>query len=397
MILSSDAANRLTSVTNGPLTTQYQYNGDGDRTRRWLNGTETRYALDPVGLTNILAETTGSQTTRYLPGLAQVNGSDRQYFLPDRLGSVRLVMPSVAGAEPLLLRNYDPFGKLRAQSGLGSSTFGYTGEPLEPLGGLVHLRARYYQAGTGRFLTPDSIIPDPLRSHGWNKYIYAANNPVRFSDPSGHCIVQYSGEVRMGQAPYGTSGLCPHTGTPGVEAAYAATQMHNNPPPDGFTPQEKAIIMGTALVAPEAAPELIAWMILQKVMAEDMKNLPGVQVGVVMPCGGGTSFAGKSTNRFIAGGKIYDKYGQLFTEGTTDLGPTLDRIRTGGGYSHIRDATTFGNREGLLPKQPYGYYTEYVHPTPGMTGPGPQRIVTGREGEIYYTPDHYQSFIRVDR
>ncbi len=47
------------------------------------------------------------------------------------------------------------------------------------------------------------------------------------------------------------------------------------------------------------------------------------------------------------------------------------------------------SREGRSP----GYYREYVRPTPGVSGPGPQRIVVGRGGEMYYTSDHYQTFI----
>ncbi|UFI47588.1 ribonuclease domain-containing protein [Pseudomonas savastanoi] len=42
-----------------------------------------------------------------------------------------------------------------------------------------------------------------------------------------------------------------------------------------------------------------------------------------------------------------------------------------------------------------GYYTEYVHPTPGIVGPGPQRIVVGKGGEMYYTADHYKTFMML--
>lgn len=38
---------------------------------------------------------------------------------------------------------------------------------------------------------------------------------------------------------------------------------------------------------------------------------------------------------------------------------------------------------------------EYVHPTPGVDGPGPQRIVVGKCGEMYYTADHYEAFISI--
>ena len=87
-----------------------------------------------------------------------------------------------------------------------------------------------------------------------------------------------------------------------------------------------------------------------------------------------------------------------FTEVTSeDLGlrSTLDRINRGERYPHVRDGSVFGNREHLLPEQPYGYYKEYVHPVPGMRGAGVERIVKGSNGEIYYTPDHYQTFIKI--
>ncbi|ELK4807854.1 hypothetical protein RVS41_005214 [Pseudomonas aeruginosa] len=49
-----------------------------------------------------------------------------------------------------------------------------------------------------------------------------------------------------------------------------------------------------------------------------------------------------------------------------------------------------------MPVKPVGYYTEYVHPTPGVTGPGAQRIVVGKGGEMYYTADHYKTFIPIN-
>lgn len=90
--------------------------------------------------------------------------------------------------------------------------------------------------------------------------------------------------------------------------------------------------------------------------------------------------------------KVYS-YDKLVYEGRVDLSATIDRIRRGERHSHRNDGSVFRNRERRLPKKPRGYYTEYVHPTEGMRGPGPQRIVTGRQGEWYYTPDHYKSFI----
>ena len=76
------------------------------------------------------------------------------------------------------------------------------------------------------------------------------------------------------------------------------------------------------------------------------------------------------------------------------ISPTMDRIMDGQSYPHRNDGSTFQNREGILPSKSSDYYKEYVHPTPGVNGPGSQRIVIGRGGEYYYSPDHYKTFIR---
>jgi len=58
----------------------------------------------------------------------------------------------------------------------------------------------------------------------------------------------------------------------------------------------------------------------------------------------------------------------------------------------------FGNYEGLLPKEPRGYYHEYTVETPGARNRGARRIVTGgTPPEVwYYTDDHYRSFRRFE-
>ncbi len=98
----------------------------------------------------------------------------------------------------------------------------------------------------------------------------------------------------------------------------------------------------------------------------------------------------------IKNAKIRDLDGDVVFQGTVDLRDTLDRIERGQRGSHGNDGSVFQNRERRLPTKRSGYYREWVHPTPKLRGPGPQRIVTGDEGEIYYTPDHYKTFERLD-
>lgn len=77
---------------------------------------------------------------------------------------------------------------------------------------------------------------------------------------------------------------------------------------------------------------------------------------------------------------------------------TLALIDKGGPFPYPdRDGVVFENREGVLPDKPSGYYHEYTVPTPGSEDRGARRIVTGRDGQFYYTADHYDSFSRIRR
>ncbi len=75
----------------------------------------------------------------------------------------------------------------------------------------------------------------------------------------------------------------------------------------------------------------------------------------------------------------------------------IDLIDAGGPFPFAQDGATFENREGLLPARPRGYYREYTVPTPGSEDRGARRVVTGRDGEMYWTADHYDSFAWIAR
>jgi len=71
---------------------------------------------------------------------------------------------------------------------------------------------------------------------------------------------------------------------------------------------------------------------------------------------------------------------------------TLALIADGGPFPYRQDDSVFGNREGLLPRRPNGYYREFTVETPGLSHRGARRIITGDGGELFYTDDHYDSF-----
>ena len=52
--------------------------------------------------------------------------------------------------------------------------------------GLDYLRARYYDSQGGTFLTEDSYPGEDTDPLSQNRYSYVQNNPVNYTDPSGH-------------------------------------------------------------------------------------------------------------------------------------------------------------------------------------------------------------------
>lgn len=92
---------------------------------------------------------------------------------------------------------------------------------------------------------------------------------------------------------------------------------------------------------------------------------------------------------------VRDTDGRIAWRGDVDLAPVLARIEAGERDAHRNDGGIFRNREGLLPARPDGHYREYVIRTPGIAHAGPQRLVVGRAGEVFYTADHYASFRRI--
>jgi len=140
-----DDALRLKTVTVGGVTTTYEYNGDGVRTAQIVGGVRTDYVVDvAASLPQVLAETTGGQTTTYLYALGlvgQKRGTNNpEYFAYDGLGSVRQVLSNTGTV--LEAQTYDPYGNELAYSGPSPSVtgYGYSGEQHDQ-DGLTYLRA----------------------------------------------------------------------------------------------------------------------------------------------------------------------------------------------------------------------------------------------------------------
>ncbi len=65
----------------------------------------------------------------------------------------------------------------------------YRGYYFDSETGLYYLQSRYYNPKVGRFLNADSQTDSGASTTGFNLFAYAANNPVNFSDPTGHSVI----------------------------------------------------------------------------------------------------------------------------------------------------------------------------------------------------------------
>ncbi|MGH8550392.1 MAG: RHS repeat-associated core domain-containing protein [Methylococcales bacterium] len=105
------------------------------------------------------------------------------YYHPDHLGSMSVVTDTNGNRVGDLA--YYPFGETRVQTG-SFDDHKYTGKKLDDSTGLYYYGARYYDATLGQFISPDTIVASQYDPQNLNRYSYVENNPINFTDPTGH-------------------------------------------------------------------------------------------------------------------------------------------------------------------------------------------------------------------
>jgi RHS repeat-associated protein len=184
-VYSWNAENQLTKVEkNGAEQARFAYDPRGRRVESVSGGATTTFTYDK---TAILREMRASQSLKYTHGLgvdeplAVDDGTTVSFFHADALGSI--AKTSDATGAGTTTRQYDAWGRPEMEQ--GAPGYAFTGREWDSNAGLYYYRARYYDAATGRFLSED---PLGLRA-SLNLYMYANDNPVRFTDPSGRSVV----------------------------------------------------------------------------------------------------------------------------------------------------------------------------------------------------------------
>lgn len=127
------------------------------------------------------------------------NGSRHSYLHKDHLGSILAITDDQQNI--IEQRELNAFGQQNVLRGdpKKSTDKGFTGHENIKSIELVHMQARYYDPYTGRFISADTVIPDPTDLQSFNPYSYVRNNPVSLIDPDGHTWVYYDQNGNYGR------------------------------------------------------------------------------------------------------------------------------------------------------------------------------------------------------
>ena len=211
---------QLKSYTKGNTSVSYEYDENGLRTQKTVNGVVHDYYY--VGDRLVYEKSGDSYELFYCYDadgrLAMVqrviisSGTTNRFFAITNAQGDVIGLRSTTGAV-IARYNYDAFGKLiSVTDGNGNALTGnnfatqngvrYRGYYYDSETGLYYLQSRYYDPETGRFLNADDVnflgaTETPI---SYNAFAYCRNNPVNYSDPEGHFVIYYDNLSKIQRA-----------------------------------------------------------------------------------------------------------------------------------------------------------------------------------------------------
>ena len=178
----------------------YNYDENGIRTQKTINGVTTSYYYNGSLLIGIVQTTTnsdGSTETSMQRFSYDANGQviavnyngTYYYYLRNAQGDVVKLIDKTGST--VVEYTYDSWGKLLSTSGSLAETFGaeqpfrYRGYVYDEETGWYYLQSRYYNPELGRFISADVYLSTGQGVLGHNAYAYCLNNPVNCLDSAG--------------------------------------------------------------------------------------------------------------------------------------------------------------------------------------------------------------------
>lgn len=164
------------------VTTTFVYDSTGARVKKITDGTTTTYLGKDY-------DVTGGVSTKYIfladRIIASKNSSDvTLYYHEDHINSSNIITD--ASGDQAAVYEYDPYGATVTYTGSAEVKNQFTGQEKDDLAKLYNYNARLYDMQLGRFITADWVIQSEGDPQSFNRFSYARNNPIRFTDPTGN-------------------------------------------------------------------------------------------------------------------------------------------------------------------------------------------------------------------
>ena len=352
--------NRPSILTEGGRSAAFTYNGDGDRVKMYVadstSNVLTRYYLG--GRYEYDLTPNGTKQRLYLGGDAYSapmvyqkvdNGSWTAYNIGrDYLGNITHI--ATTSGTLVAEYSYDPWGRLRDPETLDIYPAGYEPELFLGRGftghehltwfGLVNMNARLYDPLLGRFLSPDPYVQAPEFTQSFNRYTYALNNPLKYSD--------FSGEL------FGIDDALFVIAAGAVIGSLSGAAIAGQTGAQGFTEWAGYIIGGAAVGAVSAG-----WASAVGGAVASLTHLGGFIGGAISGIASGATGGAISGffNTLMAGGSFYDA--TLSSLESAGIGALTGGIIGGisGGISSTRHGGNFWNGIG----ETFDYYDPSVY------------------------------------
>lgn len=182
--ITYDTDNMPVQIVKGNTTVAFTYDGHGTRVEKKINDSiVTTYAGEHFEIEN------GIQTKYIFAGnlrIAMIQNNETFFLHKDHLGSSTVLTDSSGTIRDTQQASYMPFGMTRGDTDITLTDYKYTGQEFDGETGLYNYNARLYDPVIGMFISADIMVPDPTNPQTMNRYAYCYNNPLVYTDPSGH-------------------------------------------------------------------------------------------------------------------------------------------------------------------------------------------------------------------
>lgn len=180
-LTSYDYNNMPTRITDGSMTVDSVYDANGNRVKKIVSSSTTIYIGQHYECAN-------NQCTKYIfagsQRIAEIKNTGTYYYHTDHLGSSNVITDSSGNKVQEMF--YYPFGELKYNSGSDIAKYKFTDQEFDGETTLYNYGARYYDPRLARFVSADTIVPQPFNPQSLNRYSYVRNNPLLLIDPDGH-------------------------------------------------------------------------------------------------------------------------------------------------------------------------------------------------------------------